>query len=577
MTVTSPRLFIADFDLVGYSGHYFNQVLGFREAALARGIETKIYVSKKADPKIAEELDAHAVLPFVRWYNVSKDVFLDDFACAQFTLSPLWKDLEIADISERDILVITSSRPQVIFGLAQWMRSRSGSANPSVIFRFFGPEFFNFEAGTFIESAWSYYFASRSLLGVSGEERVFFSLNNKAALVHLEKLCLRRAFYLPVPKYYGSITEGLESRAVEELTIYVHTNRRSEKMLNRIFELVRTVLRKHGGVNFLVRVFDSVDPERAFDKELIGRGLELLPGEQDHLEYLTTIDRADMILLPYDPVEYRGIVSGVFCEAVAMGKVAIIPAQTWMADHVSEGRAAGVLFEKNNKGGLVEAVERAIRDRRHLQAMAHRCARPFREENSCAANLDEMIELAAQAHDMRLSHVPLTNATQALGLQHYFGEGWSSVEEDFGIWSDGDRAEINFSIRPDAKPLFFNVQVSPFLAAAHSQLDISLTANQVPVAEWSFDAARRGDRDWSWRHAQIPVHVVADGDIQVVLDIRSPASPKELGLSADVRKLGLALRQFSLQPEIQTAEAGLLKKLFEFSGRRGRWLKGKLR
>lgn len=575
MTVTNPRLFIADFDLVGYSGHYFNQVLGFREAARARGIETKIYISQKADPKIAEELGAHAVLPFVRWYNVSKDVFLDDFACAQLTLRPLWKELEAADVSERDILVITSSRPQVIFGLAQWMRSRSGSSNPSVIFRFFGPEFFNFEAGTFIESAWSYYFASRLLLGVSGEERVFFSLNNKAALVHLERLCLRRAFYLPVPKYYGSITEGLESRAVEELTIYVHTNRRSEKMLNGIFELVRTVVRKHGGVNFLVRVWESGGLEKTLDKEFIGRGLEFLPAEQNHLEYLKTIDRADMILLPYDPVEYRGIVSGVFCEAVAMGKVAIIPAQTWMADHVSEGRAAGVLFEKNNKSGLAEAVERAIKDRRHLQAMAHRCARPFREENSCAANLDGMIALAAQAHDMRLGYVPLTDATQALGLQHYFGEGWSSVEDNFGIWSDGDRAEINFSIRPDAKPLFFNVQVSPFLTPAHSRLDISLTANQVPVAEWSFDAARRGDRDWSWRHVQIPEDVVASGDIQVVFSIRSPASPKELGLSADARKLGLALRQFSLLPETHSLDAGSWEKPSGLGRWRG-WLKRKL-
>lgn len=576
MTVTSPRLFIADFDLVGYSGHYFNQVLGFREAARARGIETKIYIPRKADPKVIEDLGAHALLPFLRWYNVSKDAFLDDFASAQFTLSPLWKDLEAADVSERDILVITSSRPQVIFGLAQWMRSRSSSANPSVVFRFFGPEFFNFRAGTFIESAWTYYLASRSLLGIGDEERVFFSLNNKAALARLEQLCLRRAFYLPVPKYYGSITERFESCPTGDLTIYIHINSRSDQMLRRIFELVRRILRKHGGVNFLVRLSDSVDVETAFDKELIGRGLELLPAEQNHVEYLTTIDRADIILLPYDPVEYRGIVSGVFCEAVAMGKVAIIPAQTWMADHVSEGRAAGVLFKKNNKSGLVEAVEQAIRDRQRLQAMAHRCARSFREENSCAANLDGMIALAAQTHDMRLPHVPLTDVTQALGSQHYFGEGWSYVEDDFGIWSDGDRAEINFSIRPDTRPLFFNTQVRPFLTATHSQLDISLAVNLVPVAEWSFDAARRSDRSWSWRHVQIPEHVAASGDIHIVLSIRSPASPKELGLSIDSRKLGLALRQFSLKPEIQTTEVGLLEKFLRFGRRRG-WLKRKLR
>lgn len=576
MMVASPRLFIADFDLVGYSGHYFNQVLGFREAARARGMETKIYIPQKADPKVVEDLGAHALLPFIPRHDVRESLLIEGLSGGQIHLNPLWRDLESASVSEHDILVITSSRPQVIFGLAQWMRSRAGSATPSVVFRFFGPEFFDFEAEAFVENAWTHYFASRSLVGVGGEERVFFSLNDKAALVHLEKLCLRRAFYLPVPKYYGSITERPESRATGDLTVYVHINIRSERVLRRIFELVRRILRKHDGVNFLVRLSDSVNVENAFDKELVGHGLELLPAEQNHLEYLTTIARADMILLPYDPVEYRGIVSGVFCEAVAMGKVPIIPAQTWMAGHVSEGRAAGVLFEKNNTRDLVEAVERAIRDRQHLQAMAHRCARPFREENSCAANLGGMIALAAQAHDMRLPHVPLTDTTQALGSQHYFGEGWSSVEEHFGIWSDGDRAEINFSIRPDAGPLFFNAQVRPFLTSAHSQLDISLAANQVPVAEWSFDAARRGDRSWSWRHVQIPEDVAASGDIQIVLSIRSPASPKELSLSTDARKLGLALRQFSLKPERQATETGVLERLSRFSRRRG-WLKRTLR
>lgn len=572
MTLASPRVFIADFDLIGYSGHFFNQVLGLREAARARGIETRIYIARSADPAIAEELGAHALLPFVRWFFIEKDVFLESFAGAQLTLSPLWEDLEAAAVSERDLLVITSSRPQVVFAVGQWLRARPAPSRPAVVFRFFGPEFFDFEADDFNDRAWAYHFASRSLPKENGGGRVFFTLNNQKALPHLEKLGLRRVFYLPVPKYYGPITEPPEARAAQSLTIYVHVNRKSGPISNRVVELVTTICQRHSDVKFLVRfckyAYGGDDFHRTIEKGFLGRNLEILPAEQNHVEYLATIQRSDMVLLPYDPVEYRGIVSGIFCEAVAMGKVAIVPAGTWIADHVTEGRATGVLFGRNTVADMVDAIERAIQDRQRLQADAHCNALSFREENSCAKNLDGMLELAGQPRDMRLSHVPLTDATKAFGSQLYLGEGWSEAEEDFGVWSDGARAEMTFSIRPGARVLFFSAQVRPFLTAAHSRLDVSLTANAVPVADWSFDATRRGDRDWTWHHIPIPDELTTSGEIQIVLNFRSPASPKELGLSIDHRELGIALRRFSLGPAIPDVHAEPVSKRSRF----GHWL-----
>jgi hypothetical protein len=554
MTVSSPRVFIVDFDLVGYSGHYFNQVLGLREAARAREIEARIYISQRADPKITEELGARAILPAIRWHDVSKDLLLEDLACAQFTLSPLLKDLEAAHVSERDVLVITSSRPQVIFGVGQWLCAQPASARPAVVFRFFVPEFYDFEAKTFKAGEWAFRFASRSLIGLPGADRVFFTLNDKRALGHLERLSLRRAFYLPVPKYYDALTGLPETRASKSLTIYVHINLRSGQISGRINDVLNRVLSRYSDVKFLIRFCKDSSGEddlrKKIDQRFIGRNVEFLPAEENHVEYLATIERSDVVLLPYDPVGYRGIVSGIFCEAVAMGKIPVIPARTWMADHVTEGRAAGVLFGENSTNDMADAIERAIQDRERLQAEACRNAPSFRDENCCAKNLDGMLELARQSRDMRLSYVPLTDATKAFGSQLYLGEGWSEAEENFGVWSNGDRARIDFPIRPDARVLFLSVQVRPFLTAARSRFDVSLTANAVPVAKWSFDAKRHGDCDWSWRHIRIPDSVTANGDIQIVLNISSPVSPKELGLSGDNRKLGIALRRFSLGPEI---------------------------
>lgn len=233
-----------------------------------------------------------------------------------------------------------------------------------------------------------------------------------------------------------------------------------------------------------------------------------------------------------------------------MGKIAVIPAGTWMADQVLDGQATGVLFDEISAEHIAAAIDGAMQGREVLHAEAHRRAGPFREHNSCAKNLDRMIELAKQPQDMRLSYVPLTDARVALGSQHYLGEGWSDTEVGFGVWSDGGRAELNFTVKPSATALVLSAQVLPFLVEAHPRVDVSVAANGVLVAEWSFDANEPGGLDWSWRHASIPQKVMADGEIQLVLHIISPASPRSLNLSNDARQLGLALRRFSIEREI---------------------------
>lgn len=577
MTAARPRIFIADFDLVGYPGHFFNQVFGFREAARARGLTARIYVSRKAEPEIIGELDAMAILPPMEWLRGDRDGALESFADAQDALAPFWDDLDTERISAQDILVIPSSRPQVIYGISQWLRARPPSMRPAVFFRFLGPEFYDFEAKAFDKVAWIYRFASRVLHRAPGAERVFFTLNNAKALTHLEKLSLRRAFYLPVPKYYGTIANPVGERPMQPLTIYIYVNVRSGKISGRIVDLMDGVLSRYDDVKFLVRFSKDApgeDDVRAhIGKRLPAHRVEIVPSEQSHIDYLATIERSDVLLLPYGPVEYRGIVSGVFSEIVAIGKIAIIPEDTWMADHITEGRVAGVLFRDNTVADMMAAVEQTIREQGHLQALAARLAPSFRHENSCASNLDRMIELAAQSHDMRLSYVPLTDATKALGSQHHFGEGWSPVDEGFGIWSDGERAEINFSIAPGASSLVFSALVHPFLTEEHSRLDVSLALNGAPVAEWSFDRERTQDRDWSWHHVQLPEHLTSSGEIRIVFSIRSPVSPQELGLSIDRRKLGIALRTLSLGPDRPEPDVPEISKSSKLKQWARHWLK----
>lgn len=103
-----------------------------------------------------------------------------------------------------------------------------------------------------------------------------------------------------------------------------------------------------------------------------------------------------------------------------------------------------------------------------------------------------------------------------------------------------------------------------------------VTANERPVAEWLFDRTAKINSQWSWLHAQIPEDIMASGEVRIGLKIRSPASPKELGLSMDTRKLGLRLRQFSLMGEAPKPGSGSFERMSGLGRLRG-WLEHKLR
>lgn len=556
--MTNPRIFIVDFDVVRYSGHFFNQVFGLREAAKARGLETRIYIPRRADAEIVATLDAHPILSHLPW-NMTNEGLFSGFVNARRLLGALFEDIEKQSISRQDILVITSARPQLIAGLAQWLGTRQESMRPAVFFRFSRTGFFDFRRMEFSDAASIYEFASRMLSALPGAERIFLTVNNERAVPYLEQLSLRRAFFLPIPKYYGAIAAPTEHPTDVPAQIYVHVHRTGE-LPERVSRALNVILQRRNDVTFVIRfcfhTFPTREAQEAVAKGFLSPGIEILPANQDSVRYLAAIDSADMVLLPYDPIEYHDITSGVFCEAVALGNVAIIPARTWMADHIVGGRAAGVLFDINEVDDMVAAIERALDDRLRLQAEAFSRAGSFREQYNSAKNLDGMLDLARQVHDMRLSYVPLTSATKVFDSQNHLGDGWHAPDGEWGVWSDGDKAEIKFTIRPDGNTLFFNAQVYPFLASTHPRIAVSLSANGVPLGEWSFDITRPADRIWSWRHVLIPESAMASGEINIVLGIHSPASPRELGLSIDARKLGIALRQFSLGPQVELPKSG---------------------
>lgn len=544
---SAPQLFIVEFDLNELSSHFFNQVLGFKRAAEERGWTPRILLGKDVAPALADPLQGHRLIEPEATDAVTSPRQADGFAKSDQQLQSLWNAIEAMAVSSRDIVLITSSRPVVVYSLGAWLNRLGPEQRPAVFIRFFSHEYLDLKTMHYNERSSLHRFAARDLSLKPGQERVFFTVNNEKMIAPLAQLCARRVFQMPLPKYYGEVPAS--RRANEEApAIYAHLNMRSGVMLDQIKSAIHTVLDKHPRAKFLLKYCENAirpGSEGRLSRALIARGIELVPPEQTHADHMSTIERSDIVFLPYEATEYAALASGVFAEAAALGKVIVYPDNTWMAEQVAHGYAVGVGFAAARHAETSVAVIDALDALAGLSTAAAARSHDFRALHSCERNLDLMAALAADKHDMLLRSAPGSQIKFDKPLQSrgYLGFGWSSYEPR-GVWTDGASAEVSFFVAPQtAGPLDVHLRLTPFLSKGRPQA-ISVSVGGVELCKWNLPYKRA--RNARWCSLRIPLPLAANGEIRLQLHVKDPHSPKQAGMSDDERALGVMLHEMRL-------------------------------
>lgn len=129
----------------------------------------------------------------------------------------------------------------------------------------------------------------------------------------------------------------------------------------------------------------------AADEALSARdstGLRILRGAISSEVYMQEFLDSDIALLPYDPNLYRGRGSGVFSEAIGLGKILVAPRAAGVGEELEAGRGAGVLFDKHTAEDVADAVIRAVETFKTLSATSTEQAPIWRDSHSGRALLD---------------------------------------------------------------------------------------------------------------------------------------------------------------------------------------------
>ncbi|MFZ1993012.1 MAG: hypothetical protein WAU75_02805 [Solirubrobacteraceae bacterium] len=135
-------------------------------------------------------------------------------------------------------------------------------------------------------------------------------------------------------------------------------------------------------------------------------------------------------------------------------------------------------------------------------------------------------------------------SVEVAGLQDYsgFGAGWPEPEKT-GIWTEGPRSELRLAVSAaDAGDCILDLTVAMVCVASNDILKVHVDIDGDRIATRRFN----GPPARPWR-IELPSEVVPQGEFDLILSVDEPRSPLELGWSSDDRRLGVHVRDLSLQ------------------------------
>jgi glycosyltransferase involved in cell wall biosynthesis len=219
---------------------------------------------------------------------------------------------------------------------------------------------------------------------------------------------LNPALYEPHPDPTRSISSSYGLTASARLRIGYLGEARSPKGFHLLPSLVRQVLSSGDGARVAIQCpQSSAGGESALD----GHVSDLAQLAKEHpervaliRERLSTEDYCDLarnldvILIPYVHEHYRDATSGIFAEAVALGKPVVVPSDTWMSREL-ERAGSGVVFPRKDPSRFGPATLEAVRDYATHVAAAERGREAWKAFHN-ARKLAEMLVRAAPAQSL---------------------------------------------------------------------------------------------------------------------------------------------------------------------------------
>ncbi len=279
-----------------------------------------------------------------------------------------------------DIVLISVYTPMVLLTRAIWLNTlgRKQINTTIVILQHAKPV-----------SDWLYRLETRCMCSWTRAHRLVFVAHTPPLASYCEKITGKPCSVLPYPFTFPSvISENTIGNAGGESVTFLYlgsseTRRGFEQLVGAI-EAMRDLLNS-GRLKFRIQAYkwtsSNEQEDAAFQQiQQYGqdqRGVELIQGSLPTQAYYDELGSADLVLILHRPEYFQFARSGVFSEALSLGKPVIVSRGTFMAEEL-EQHGAGISFDVGNPDSLHQAIRTAFLQieplrNKALKAQIHWC------------------------------------------------------------------------------------------------------------------------------------------------------------------------------------------------------------
>jgi glycosyltransferase involved in cell wall biosynthesis len=418
------KLIIADLNLISYEGHNFEYSLSLQAEAHKQNIDCSIWGNIQMNARIVRLIQAmpvfhltygeplpgpHLLKPFsdlfyyFRWFGLHR-LFrkLEHQATFRGHNRALYSDLErIGQSTKLDsstfILFHTIQSPQ-IEPICRWWNNFPRETRPHLGL------FFRFEPNCETDHpvrAIQWTRRAYDLLHDFYKDGDLHLLTDSKILGQRYEALIRCPFsVVPIPQSVPRADFPVGHALNQPIRLGYLGNARDNKGFPQLPQLVKDcaewISRKK--MEFIFQLCVSSNPEPASQAAL--DALQKLPitpflGELDSRGYYDLLQQMDVVLLPYDLNYYSSQTSGIFSDALAYGKIVVVPKDTWMADQLLD-HGSGVIYDSEKAKGLLTAASEVLDHYEKLKTRALQAVYPWLSAHSAQRYLERIQELCDQ-------------------------------------------------------------------------------------------------------------------------------------------------------------------------------------
>jgi glycosyltransferase involved in cell wall biosynthesis len=394
------RVHIFDPQLNLVDGHYAAYDAAVAAELRRRGIETRIYGTSRQRCSIPSQLEAEPVFSRGMFEEVGTDPLtwaLENFVQLGYEFHSDLTKLGSERFNGGDLAFFPNIIQYQINGVRDWILDLPPERRPAVVLK---PSYLTY-AMPYLQRRPNkemipllYRFSMRQLAGA--HPRTWICSDTEEMVKQFATLSELPIHLLPLPLIMER--RPMEPKDHSRIDVVYLGHASMLKGFHLLADVVRRVVAAKNGPHFVIQSHGEAALCDALQEALSDvppDEVTVIRGTIDADAYGRLLHMADIVLLPYAREFYGWASSGIFSEAMSLGKVTVVTEGTWAAQQLDKFRGGGVTFKRLDADSVAEAVRGAVRALPQLNERAAQAASAWRQHHCAASFADKLLAMVS--------------------------------------------------------------------------------------------------------------------------------------------------------------------------------------